>query len=116
MSRHLRALTLVGLWAVWCGASARAETLRCQSVNGNVNCAGSTGVGCQTVNGRTTCVSGHGGVVQSFGGGAPPDVAVDDGDAGAAGTPEGRGGPGRLPQPDASGSRLQVDGLWLDPD
>nr|WP_294548292.1 hypothetical protein [uncultured Rhodopila sp.] len=120
MSRHVRAFALVGLWVVWCGASARAETLRCQSVNGNLNCAGSSGVSCQTVNGRRTCVSGHGGVVQSFGGGAPPDVSVDDGDErgepGAAQAPEGRRGPGVPPRRDASGLHLQADGLSLDPD
>jgi hypothetical protein len=77
MSRHVRVVALAGLWVVWCGVSAGAETLRCQSVNGNLNCAGSSGVSCQTVNGRTTCVSGHGGVVQSFGGG---DVSAADGD------------------------------------
>jgi hypothetical protein len=72
MSHRMRVAALAGLWAVLCGVSAGAETLRCQSVNGNLNCAGSSGVSCQTVNGRTTCVSGHGDVVQSFGRGAPP--------------------------------------------
>jgi hypothetical protein len=98
MSRHVRALAIAGLWVVWCGVSARAETLRCQSVNGNLNCAGSSGVSCQTVNGRTTCVSGRGAVVQSFGGGAPPDTSADNDDASddpdAAQVPAGR----RVPQ------------------
>jgi len=64
-----RVLTFAALSLLWCGVSASAETLRCQSVNGNLNCAGSGGVSCQTVDGRKTCVSGHGDVVQSFGGG-----------------------------------------------
>jgi hypothetical protein len=50
-------------------APAGAETLRCQSINGNLNCAGSGGVSCQTVDGKKVCTSGHGDVVQSFGGG-----------------------------------------------
>jgi hypothetical protein len=62
------------------GMSASAETLRCQSVNGNLNCAGSNGVSCQTVNGKKVCVSGHGDVVQSFGnsGSSGGDVTTDD--------------------------------------
>ncbi|MBK1656809.1 hypothetical protein [Paracraurococcus ruber] len=47
---------------------ARAETLRCQSVNGNVTCAGSGAASCQRVDGRTVCTSGQGGIVQEFGG------------------------------------------------
>jgi hypothetical protein len=62
-SRRL-ALVAAGLF---CGITGlHAETLRCQSMNGNLNCAGSSGVSCQTINGRTTCVSGKGGIVQSF--------------------------------------------------
>ncbi len=59
-----------------CGGvlSARAGTLRCQSINGNVNCAGSGAASCQTVNGRTTCMSRNGDVVQSFGGHTDPDT------------------------------------------
>jgi hypothetical protein len=64
-----RRVMLAALSLLWCGVSASAETLRCQSVNGNLNCAGSGGVSCQTVDGKKTCVSGHGDVVQSFGGG-----------------------------------------------
>ena len=46
---------------------AAAETLHCQSINGNLNCAGSGGVSCQTVDGKKVCASGHGDVIQSFG-------------------------------------------------
>jgi hypothetical protein len=99
MSCRISVFALAGLWVVGCGVSAGAETLRCQSVNGNLNCAGSSGVSCQTVNGRKTCVSGHGDVLQSFGGGAPPGVSADDGedadDLDAARAPEGR----ELPRP-----------------
>nr|WP_294516706.1 hypothetical protein [uncultured Rhodopila sp.] len=113
MARHLRAFALAGLWVVWCGVSAGAETLRCQSVNGNLNCAGSGGVSCQTVNGRKTCVSGHGDVVQSFGGGAAPDISADDpGDADTAQALKGRrvpGGYGLAPQRDAGGLSLDGD-------
>jgi hypothetical protein len=80
-----RLVCCVSLWvAVAVGATAAsAESMRCQSVNGNLNCAGSDGVACQTVNGKKTCVSGHGGVVQSFGAGTPPNAARQGGDAGA---------------------------------
>lgn len=80
MTRHSRATTLAVLSLLWCGASASAETMRCQSVNGNVNCAGSGAVSCQTINGKKVCVSGHGDVVQSFGNGAtsdPSDAATE---------------------------------------
>jgi hypothetical protein len=63
---------------VGCMTAASAETLRCQSVNGNVNCAGSNGVACQTVNGKKTCVSGNGDVVQSFGKGTSSNSSVQD--------------------------------------
>jgi len=72
---------------LWWGWSASAESLRCQSVNGNLNCAGSGGVSCQTVNGRKVCISGHGDVIQSFGGDQsagdrsmdmPDDEGLDD--------------------------------------
>jgi hypothetical protein len=78
MSRCPRAATLAALSILWLGFSASAETMRCKSVNGNVNCAGSGAVSCQTVNGKKVCVSGHGDVVQSFGGGAPSDMPSDD--------------------------------------
>jgi len=55
--------------ALLCAAApGGAETLRCQSVNGNVTCAGSGGASCQRVDGRTVCVSGEGNIVQEFGG------------------------------------------------
>jgi hypothetical protein len=79
MTRRSRIATIATLSILWCGVSASAETLRCQSINGNLNCAGSEGVSCQTVDGRKVCVSGHGDVVQSFGG------TASSGDDGAAG-------------------------------
>jgi hypothetical protein len=68
MRRRTRFLSLFAM-SLLCGGllSAHAETLRCQSVNGNVNCVGPSAASCQTVNGRTTCVSRNGDVVQSFG-------------------------------------------------
>ena len=80
MSRCARNMLFAGLSVLWCGVSASAETLRCQSVNGNLNCAGSSGVSCQTVNGKTVCTSGHGDVVQSFGGGSAPDISDEHSD------------------------------------
>lgn len=67
MARCARAVVFAGLSILWFGTSAQAETLRCQSVNGNLNCAGSGGVSCQTVDGKKVCTSGSGDVVQSFG-------------------------------------------------
>ena len=78
MSRSARTMTLAALSLLWCGIAASAETLRCQSVNGNLNCAGSGGVSCQTVDGRKVCVSGHGDVVQSFGGRSRGGQSVGD--------------------------------------
>ncbi len=63
LSRRI-ACVLIALSAY--GAAASADTMRCQTVNGNTTCAGSSGVSCQTINGRKTCVSGHGDVVQSI--------------------------------------------------
>lgn len=63
---------------LWCTGPALAESLRCQSVNGNLNCAGSNGVACQTVNGKKTCTSGNGDVVQSFGKGTSTNSAAQD--------------------------------------
>jgi hypothetical protein len=77
MTSCSRAATFAAVSILWFGVSASAETLRCQSVNGNVNCAGSGGVSCQTINGQKVCVSGHGGVVQSFGKTTPPDPSDD---------------------------------------
>lgn len=78
MSRCSRTLVFAVATIVWGGISAHAETLRCQSINGNVNCAGSSGVSCQTINGKTVCISGHGGVVQSFGNGHADQEGMDD--------------------------------------
>ena len=88
-------------------APAMAETLRCQSVNGNLNCAGSNGVSCQTVDGKKVCTSGHGDVVQSFGGAQPQD---DDMDLDETLAPK-----SRLEQRGPSGHRLmlQRDGTFL---
>nr|WP_294501113.1 hypothetical protein [uncultured Rhodopila sp.] len=109
MSRQINALAVAGLLSVWCGVSAGAETLRCQSVNGNLNCAGSSGVSCQTIDGRKTCVSGHGDVVQSFGGGAAPDISADDADgADEPDVPRARHG-GLPPQRDAGGLSRESD-------
>lgn len=80
MSRRASAVLFVGLSVLSFAASASADTLRCQSVNGNINCAGSSGMSCQTINGKTVCVSGHGDVVQSFGKGSPPDMRDDGAD------------------------------------
>lgn len=92
MSRCTRTTFLAAATILWCGLSASAETMRCQSINGNLNCAGSNGVSCQTVDGKKTCVSGNGGVVQSFGGGSPSgdDTAIGDersSDEGMGGAP-----------------------------
>ena len=47
MFRCSRTTAFAVLSILWCGVSASAETMRCQSVNGNVNCAGSGGVSCR---------------------------------------------------------------------
>jgi hypothetical protein len=84
MSRCSRITAFAALSILWCGVSSAGETMRCQSVNGNLNCAGSGGVSCQTVDGKKVCVSGHGDVMQSFGGGssagngASHDDSTDD--------------------------------------
>jgi hypothetical protein len=80
MSCCSRAATFAALSMLWCGLAASAETMRCQSVNGNVNCAGPGGVSCQTIDGKKVCVSGHGDVVQSFGKGTSSDSHDDDAD------------------------------------
>jgi hypothetical protein len=95
-------------------ASASAETMRCQSINGNLNCAGSGGVSCQTVDGRKVCVSGHGDVVQSFGGGGDTDEA-------AGGRAIHRHGGradrfGSTPWPERDGMRPDLPRDWLSPD
>jgi hypothetical protein len=75
MFASLRSVAFAGLSIMWCGVSASAETLRCQSVNGNLNCAGSSGASCQTIDGKTVCVSRHGDIVQSFGRSSSPDTS-----------------------------------------
>jgi hypothetical protein len=84
MRGFLIAVSRTAALSLLLGAPAVAGTLHCQSVNGNLNCAGSGAVSCQTVNGRTTCTNGEGDVVQSFGGSADdpaiptPDAPEDD--------------------------------------
>lgn len=71
-------IALAALSLVWgCLSAAHAETLRCTSVNGSLNCVGSHGMSCQTVNGRKVCISGHGDVVQSFGNGHADSDGMD---------------------------------------
>jgi len=77
MARCSAAVLFSGLSVLLCDVSASAATLRCRSVNGNLNCAGSGGASCQSVDGRTVCVSGDGAVVQSFGNGPAADMAGD---------------------------------------
>jgi hypothetical protein len=123
MSRCSRAATFAALSILWCGVSASAESLRCQSVNGNLNCAGPGGVSCQTVDGKKVCVSGHGDVVQSFGNGTSPDSA-DDGaddeglDHAPPEHPQRHDPRGRqfLLQRDGSGLHLRTDRLSIDRD
>ena len=78
MVLHARTAAFTIVSILWCVAPVSAESLRCQSVNGNLNCAGSNGVACQTVNGKKTCTSGHGDVVQSFGPGTSKNSATQD--------------------------------------
>ena len=108
MSRRIACLRSAPALLALVRLSAAAETLRCQSVNGNLNCAGSAGVSCQTVNGRTVCASGRGDVVQSFGAGVPPDMSADEDD----GTDE----PVRRvpPHHSSSGWHQRADGLTAD--
>ena len=122
MSRCSRTATFAALSILWCGVSASAETLRCQSVNGNLNCAGSGGVSCQTVNGKKVCTSGHGDVVQSFGSGrsSRDDANTDDeGLDDALSDPainqhlEQHGPSGRSLLLDRDGTKLHVHTDWL---
>jgi hypothetical protein len=103
------------------GVAASAETMRCQSVNGNLNCAGSNGVSCQTVDGKKVCVSGQGDVVQSFGNTASsPDDAddADDADETADAKPlhqhlERHDRRGRTLRLDRDGTKLDLHTNWL---
>jgi hypothetical protein len=125
MSRCSRTATFAALSILWCGVSASAETLRCQSVNGNLNCAGSGGVSCQTVDGKKVCVSGHGDVVQSFGNGnssrddaSTGDEDLDDAPAGPAIhqriEQHGPGGHTLLLERDGTKLHVQTDSLSID--
>jgi hypothetical protein len=78
MSRYAPVTVFAFLPMLWYGTSASAETLRCQSVNGNLNCAGSGAVSCQTVDGKKVCTSGRGDVVQSFGKGTSSSSSSRD--------------------------------------
>lgn len=124
MSRCSIFLTCCVLSILAGGIAASAETLRCQSINGNLNCAGSGGVSCQTVNGKKVCVSGHGDVVQSFGNGSPDDGAAND-DEGLDNTQpdpaprqhlEMRNPSGRTLLLDRDGSNLHLRTDWLSVD
>jgi hypothetical protein len=121
MPGRKNAFVLACLSFLWCGV-ASAGTMRCQSVNGNVNCAGSGGVSCQTINGKTTCVSGDGDVVQSFGNKASPDSA---GEAAEGSDPNDetiqqflqQSGPnGRRTLIERDGTRLHLRTDWLSVD
>ena len=108
MSRPSRTAAFTVLSILLAGVSASAETLRCQSINGNVNCAGSGAVSCQTVDGKKVCVSGHGDVVQSFGGRAPADTGTSGDDADKDDAPPGSVPEQRLERQDWRGRTLML--------
>ncbi len=116
MSRSSRAACFAVLSIVWGGVSASAETLRCQSVNGNVNCAGSQGYACQTIDGKKVCTGNGGGVVQSFGNHAPADDPDDHDDAGPERAPAARGRHGHKLLIERTGQalHLRTDSLSVD--
>ncbi len=125
------AAVFTALSILLCGISASAETLRCQSVNGNVNCAGSGAISCQTIDSKKVCVSGHGDVVQSFGDGTSTDSDLGNGgddlgtgadDAGNDNPPPGptlqqrferQDSPGRTLLLQRQGSELHLRSDWL---
>ncbi len=112
MSRCSHTWIFAAVSILWGGVSASAETLRCQSMNGNLNCSGSGGAACQTVDGKTVCSSGHGDVVQSFGGGGSSHDNASRGDDTGTGE-DGDDAPApanrlRLQQHGASGHALQL--------
>ena len=119
-----RSVSLGGLVLLGCAVVASAGTLRCQSVDGNLNCAGSRAVGCQSVNGRTVCTSGGDDGVRSFGQAAPlgdrTDAAMEDpsGDAPIASTQRieqhGPGGHTLIYRRDGSRIHLRTDRLRID--
>jgi hypothetical protein len=127
MFRCSRTATFAALSIILCGASASAETLRCQSINGNLNCAGSGGVSCQTVDGKKVCVSGHGDVVQSFGNGKSSDEDAYTDDEGLGDAPSnpathqrleqhGPGGHTLLLERDGTKLHIRTDRLSIDRD
>jgi hypothetical protein len=87
MTHPVRWPVLIGM-TMALAAAAHAETMRCQYVGGNVNCASPSGASCQTINGQTRCVSGGGGIVQSFhdrsSGQSVPAEEPDDADPGTS--------------------------------
>jgi hypothetical protein len=76
MPRFPRSLAIAA--ALFACAPVFAGTLRCTSLNGNLNCAGSGAVSCQSVNGHTVCSNASHDVMQSFGGASMDDDAADD--------------------------------------
>ena len=77
MPSRSRSVILAAVSVLCFSVTASAETMRCQSVNGNLNCAGSSGASCQTIDGKTVCISRHGDIVQSFGRNLSPDTSDD---------------------------------------
>jgi hypothetical protein len=76
MPRFPRSLAIAA--ALFACAPVFAGTLRCTSLNGNLNCAGSGAVSCQSVNGHTVCSNASHDVMQSFGGAAMDNDSADD--------------------------------------
>jgi hypothetical protein len=122
MSHASRAVAFTALSILLGGASASAETMRCQSINGNVNCAGSGAVSCQTIDGKKVCVSGHGDVVQSFGNRSSIDTDITAGDEDKDDTSQGPALEQHLERQDSrgrtlmlqrDGSRLHLRSDWL---
>lgn len=109
MFRRSRTATFAAFSILLCGMSASAETLRCQSINGNLNCAGSAAVSCQTVNGKKVCVSGHGDVIQSFGNGKSSGDDADTDDEGMDGAPSDPAIQQRLERHDPRGRTLLLE-------
>jgi hypothetical protein len=127
MNRCSHAWIFAAVSILWCGVSASAETLRCQSINGNLNCSGSGGAACQTVDGKTVCSSGHGDVVQSFGGGTSSHDDATNDDSGGSDEDtddvppasakklrlEQRGPSGHALQIQRDGTRLHIHNDWI---
>jgi hypothetical protein len=118
MPSRSRSVILAAVSVLCFSVTASAETMRCQSVNGNLNCAGSGGASCQTVDGKTVCVSGHGDVVQSFGGGTSSNQDAVDADEDADGSAmhrhvERRDRRGRTLWLQRDGARTDLHTDWL---